>query len=108
MAQDGEVLGGVLGSHPALVFVKGHVKHPVQTVFNAPMGADIGEHLLGGQILHAGDVVPGFGAGFALNFAAGAHYDEGRDPAPHGGIFGGAGARSQSSSRGGSSVSGWA
>jgi len=55
VARGDNVLGGVLGSYPALVFVKGYIEHPAQAVFNVPMGADIGEHLPRARILRAGE-----------------------------------------------------
>ena len=48
---DGEVLRTEAGPQPAQVVVKDHVKHPVEPVLDAPVGAGCAgqEHGIGGQ-----------------------------------------------------------
>ena len=57
--EQGEVLRGISGSFTAQVFSKGHIQHPVQLVFDAPMLANLAvdQCRVGSQ---AGDVVTGF------------------------------------------------
>ena len=38
--EQGEVLGGVSGAFAVLVLAEGHIQHPVQLVFDAPVLAD--------------------------------------------------------------------
>jgi hypothetical protein len=40
VADDGEVLGGVIGADAGAVLVEGEVEHPAETVLDAPVAAD--------------------------------------------------------------------
>ncbi len=45
--QDGHVAGSMALAQAAFVFPEGHVQHPVQGVFDAPVPADVGQQGLG-------------------------------------------------------------
>ena len=68
---DGEIGWGVIGSDAGFVVAENHVHDPMQTVFDAPVGADGGCDEVGG-IAQRGDVESGFaldlGAGLAFGF----------------------------------------
>ena len=39
VTDDGHVFSGMVFAHPAVIFMKGHVKTPMHGTFNAPMGS---------------------------------------------------------------------
>ncbi len=66
MAQDGEVVGTITLAAAAVIFAKGHIQHPVHTVFDAPVTAYCLTKLgcITGQ---SGDVVTRFLANIIAN-----------------------------------------
>ena len=76
MSEYGHVFRGMIFPHPALILTKGHVKGPVQTVFNAPVAPDGRRHLFGADF-DTGDVIGGFGADVAADIAVALDFHDG-------------------------------
>ena len=68
IAQGGEVLRGMPGTHPARVFAHAHVANVMQPVFNGPVRAGYGEELcgVGAQAGQAGNRQYDFDGGLPL------------------------------------------
>jgi len=67
VAQRGHDLSSGLLANAAAVFVKAHVAHIMQAIFNAPVAAVQGQqaHRVGFFRTQAGNAIHGFGAEFA-------------------------------------------
>jgi len=81
MAQEGEVVGRVTGTHAALVLPKSHVQDPGQAVFDAPVTADGRLDLTGGAT-QAGDVVARLHADARGAMSGGPHQGDAAQPGP--------------------------
>lgn len=81
LSQDGEVMGGVIGSQAHLVIVERHIHAPVQAILDAPML----EHSRidpGGIRWQAGNVAALLGCGLVLDGALGNDDREGFQVGP--------------------------
>ena len=72
---DGEVEGGVVGSHAAFVVAEDHVEHPVEAVFDHPMTADHRSQGVGEQG-ERGDVEARLGFDLAIGFPFALDHDD--------------------------------
>ena len=75
MLDDGEVEGGVVGSHAAFVVAEDHVEHPVEAVFDHPVTADHRSQGVGEEG-ERGDVEPRLGFDLAVGFPFALDHDD--------------------------------
>ena len=80
-SQHGEVFGSVFFAVALAILVHGHIQHPVQAVFDGPMGAH-GVLEAFGRERRAHDVVAGFGCRASGGFAPRLDLAEGGQPRP--------------------------
>ena len=81
MAQNGEIVGGVVHAGAGLILVHDDIETPVEAVFDGPMGTDnLGEAF--GRHCGAEQVIGGFGGGFPVHFTASGDFADGRQTRP--------------------------